>query len=70
MQVGIHPETSLATATCSSCGTSFVTRSTAGDLSVEVCSHCHPAYTGRVARTAGGSRVERFERRLERALRP
>jgi large subunit ribosomal protein L31 len=67
MQVGIHPETALATVTCSSCGTTFMTRSSAGDLSVEVCSQCHPAYTGRVASSAGGNRIERFERRLERA---
>jgi len=67
MQVGIHPETTLAEVTCTSCGTSFVTRSSAGDLTVEICSQCHPAYTGRVTQVAGGSRIERFERRLERA---
>jgi large subunit ribosomal protein L31 len=67
MKAGIHPETKLATVSCSSCGASFVTRSTAGELTVEVCSQCHPAYTGRAAKVAGGSRIERFERRLERA---
>ena len=69
MQAGIHPELKLARVTCSSCGTSFISRSSAGELTVEVCSQCHPAYTGRVAKTTSGSRVERFERRLERAAR-
>jgi large subunit ribosomal protein L31 len=67
MQVGIHPETALAQVTCSSCGTTFITRTSAGDLAVEICSQCHPAYTGRAPRATGGSRIERFERRLERA---
>ena len=69
MQVGIHPETRIAEVTCASCGTSFVTRSSTGDLTVEICSQCHPAYTGRVAKATSGSRIERFERRLERSLR-
>jgi large subunit ribosomal protein L31 len=69
MQVGIHPETRLAQVTCTACGTTFVTRSSTGDLTVEICSQCHPAYTGRAAKTTSGGRIERFERRLERSLR-
>jgi large subunit ribosomal protein L31 len=69
MKAGIHPETALGQVTCSSCGTTFTTRTTAGDLTVEVCSQCHAAYTGRAARATGGSRIERFERRLERVAR-
>jgi len=68
MQVGIHPELELAQVTCSSCGTRFMTRSSTGDLTVEICSRCHPAYTGTAAKVSSGSRIERFERRLERAL--
>ena len=34
---------------------------------VETCSHCHPAYTGKAAKVTGGSRIERFERRLARS---
>ena len=67
MKNGIHPELQLALMTCAACGTSFVTHSTAGDLTVERCSECHPAYTGRAAKVTGGSRVERFERRFARA---
>ncbi len=70
MKTGIHPETVLGTVSCSSCGTTFVTHSAAGDLTVEVCSQCHPAYTGRAPRATGGSRIERFERRLERVVTP
>jgi large subunit ribosomal protein L31 len=48
---------------CSSCGASFEIRSTADVLAVEICSNCHPAYTGR-ARTFGSSgQIERFNRR-------
>jgi large subunit ribosomal protein L31 len=43
------------------------TRWSAGDLTVDTCSQCHPVYTGRAARSTGGSRIERFERRLARA---
>jgi large subunit ribosomal protein L31 len=64
---GIHPELRLAAITCAACGTSFVTHSTAGDLTVERCSECHPAYTGREAVVSSGSRIERFERRFARA---
>jgi large subunit ribosomal protein L31 len=67
MKTAIHPETKLGTVTCSACGTTFVSRSTAGDMTVDTCSQCHPAYTGRVARVSAGSRIERFERRRARA---
>jgi large subunit ribosomal protein L31 len=67
MKPAIHPARSAAVVTCANCGTEIETRWAAGDLRVETCSHCHPAYTGRVARVSGGSRIERFERRLARA---
>ena len=63
MNTTIQPELALATFTCSSCGTVIETRSTGAGQSLEVCSNCHPAYTG-VARTvASGNRIERFNRR-------
>ena len=46
MKAGIHPEYVVATVRCS-CGNEFVTRSTKPDLHVEVCSNCHPFYTGK-----------------------
>jgi len=58
-----HPHTHIVDVVCATCGTSFSVRSTAQALSVELCSNCHPAYTG-VARTvASGNRIERFNRR-------
>jgi large subunit ribosomal protein L31 len=48
---------------CSSCGASFTTRSTAEAIAVDVCSNCHPAYTGRGRSVASGGRIERFNRR-------
>jgi large subunit ribosomal protein L31 len=62
-----HPETHLVDVVCANCGTAFTVRSTAALLSVDVCSNCHPAYTG-VQRTAvSGSQIERFNRRRARA---
>lgn len=67
MKTGIHPEPTTTTVTCSNCGTTFETRSARPSIHVEVCSQCHPAYTG-VERTLNrGSRIERFERRRARA---
>ena len=63
MKAGIHPEYQEVTVTCS-CGNSFVTRSTAEqELHIEVCSACHPFYTGKQKITDTGGRVERFRRR-------
>jgi len=63
MKAGIHPDYQDVTVTCS-CGNSFVTRSTAAkELHIEVCSACHPFYTGKQKITDTGGRVERFRRR-------
>jgi large subunit ribosomal protein L31 len=58
-----HPETHLVDVVCATCGTSFAVRSTARSLSVDVCSNCHPAYTGAQQAVVSGDRVERFNRR-------
>lgn len=60
---GIHPEYVASTVTCS-CGNSFETRSTRPTLRVDVCSKCHPFYTGtqRIVDSAG--QVERFRKRF------
>jgi large subunit ribosomal protein L31 len=58
-----HPETHVVDVVCATCGTAFAVRSTAASLSVDVCSNCHPAYTGVQHTAAGGSRIERFNRR-------
>jgi large subunit ribosomal protein L31 len=59
----IHPELTLTTVRCTTCGNTFTTRSNRGELVVDVCSNCHPAYTGVERAARSGSRIERFERR-------
>lgn len=63
MKAEIHPDYTEITVTCS-CGQTFKTRSTLGeDLTVEVCSSCHPFYTGKQKIVDSGGRVDRFKRR-------
>ncbi len=64
MRTDLHPSLTATTATCGNCGTTFTVRSTVRELHLDVCSHCHPAYTDEPARRATrGSQVERFTRR-------
>ena len=65
MKSGIHPDYVVTQVTCS-CGNSFTTRSTAnsGRISTEVCSQCHPFYTGKQKILDTGGRVARFEKRF------
>jgi large subunit ribosomal protein L31 len=65
MKEGIHPEYIPARVTCA-CGNTFITRSTHGDMAIDVCSACHPFYTGtqKLIDTAG--RVDRFRKRYEK----
>jgi large subunit ribosomal protein L31 len=58
-----HPNLHSIDVRCSSCGASFSIRSTAEAISIDVCSNCHPAYTGRERTVASGGRIERFNRR-------
>lgn len=62
MKPGIHPEFKETTIACA-CGTVFKTMSTAEDMKVEICSKCHPFFTGKqkIVDTAG--RVEKFRRK-------
>ncbi|MCC5867610.1 MAG: 50S ribosomal protein L31 [Gammaproteobacteria bacterium] len=63
MKAEIHPEYTEITVTCS-CGNVFQTRSTMGrDLQVEVCSQCHPFYTGKQKIVDTGGRVDKFRRK-------
>ena len=59
MKKGIHPEYGLATVTCA-CGNQFVTRTTVGNLKLDICNECNPFFTGtqKIIDTEG--RVERF----------
>jgi large subunit ribosomal protein L31 len=64
MKSGIHPDYVETTVHCG-CGNTFTTRSTkkSGQIVVEVCSQCHPFYTGKQKILDSGGRVARFEKR-------
>ena len=64
MKAGIHPEYQDATVRCS-CGHTFTTRSTRPELRVDVCSNCHPFYTGTQRIVDAAGQVERFRRRFK-----
>jgi len=66
MKEGIHPEYFDCTVTCS-CGNTFKTRSTKKEIRVEICSNCHPFYTGKQKLVDSGGRVERFKKRLAKS---
>lgn len=63
MKTDIHPDYVECTVKCS-CGNTFTTRSTVSDLHAELCSECHPFYTGKQKLVDTGGRVERFQRRV------
>ncbi|MGB0733404.1 MAG: 50S ribosomal protein L31 [Pontibacterium sp.] len=64
MKADIHPKYEDITATCS-CGNVIKTRSTCGqDLNLDVCSACHPFYTGKQKEASTGGRVDRFNKRF------
>ena len=65
MKADIHPEYVEAQVHCS-CGNTFTTRSTKPSLHVELCSECHPFYTGKQKLVDSGGRIEKFERRYGR----
>ena len=62
MKEGLHPEFFEATVTCG-CGNTFKTGSTKKELRVDVCSKCHPFFTGRQRDVAAGGRIEKFNKR-------
>lgn len=62
MKEGIHPTYYQANVTCN-CGNTFVTGSTKQDIHVEICSKCHPFYTGQQKATQARGRIEKFNRK-------
>ena len=62
MKADIHPKYEETTVTCA-CGNTFVTGSTKGELRVEICSECHPFFTGRQKFVERGGRVEKFKKK-------
>ena len=65
MKADIRPNYVESAVRCS-CGNTFTTRSTKGELHVELCNECHPFFTGKQKLVDSGGRVERFERRYGR----
>ena len=66
MKADIHPDYNEVNVTCS-CGNTFVTKSTADKLTLELCNECHPFFTGRQKLVDSGGRVERFQKRYANA---
>jgi len=69
MKKGIHPTYELATVACA-CGATFQTRTTVGNLKVDICSGCHPFFTGTQKIVDAEGRVERFKRKYASHLQP
>lgn len=66
MKEGIHPKYVEATVKCA-CGNTFKTRATQSAINVEICSNCHPFYTGKQKFVDSEGRVERFQRKYGKA---
>ena len=64
MKKGIHPEYKVCKITCA-CGNTFETRSTVGDIHVEICSNCHPFFTGKQKLIDTAGRVEKYMRKYK-----
>lgn len=64
MQEGIHPEYNHDTVVKCACGNTFTTGSTKQELKVDVCSNCHPFYTGKQKNIDAGGRVDRFMKKF------
>lgn len=62
MKKGIHPQYKKSIVTCV-CGATFETRSTVGNLKIEICSKCHPFFTGKQKLVDSAGRVERFNKK-------
>ena len=62
MKANIHPKYTEVTVSCA-CGVTFKTRSTKGDIRLEICSKCHPFFTGKQKLVDTAGRVERFQRK-------
>lgn len=62
MKEGIHPKYEETTITCA-CGNKIQTKSTVKNIHVEICSACHPFYTGKKKTAAASGRVEKFKKK-------
>lgn len=67
MKANIHPQYLQATVTCSTCGNTFTVGSTQPTIHVELCSNCHPFYTGAQRFVDSASRIDKFEKKKAKA---
>lgn len=65
MKKDIHPEYKISTVRCA-CGNSWQVRSTLGDMKLEICSNCHPFFTGKQKLVDSAGRVEKFMKKYSR----
>jgi large subunit ribosomal protein L31 len=65
MKEGIHPKYHTVTVSCA-CGNQFVTRSTKPEIRLEICSACHPFFTGKQKLIDTAGRIERFQKKYGR----
>ncbi|MGI8928631.1 MAG: 50S ribosomal protein L31 [Candidatus Limnocylindrales bacterium] len=69
MKSDVHPKYHHAKVVCGSCHTEFEVGSTQESLRVDICSNCHPFFTGKQTIVDTAGQVERFQKRLERSAR-
>jgi large subunit ribosomal protein L31 len=69
MKKGIHPAYEFANVSCA-CGMTYQTRTTVGDLKVDICSSCHPFFTGTQKIVDAEGRVERFNKKYAKSNTP
>ncbi len=69
MKKGIHPAYEFANVSCA-CGMTYQTRTTVGDLKVDICSSCHPFFTGTQKIVDAEGRVERFNKKYAKTAKP
>jgi large subunit ribosomal protein L31 len=69
VKADIHPKYQRAKVVCGSCHTEFEVGSTQPSLRVDICSNCHPFFTGKQTIVDTAGQVERFQKRLERSAR-
>ncbi len=69
MKADIHPRYQMAKVVCGSCHIEFEVGSTQSSLRVDICSNCHPFFTGKQTIIDTAGQVERFQKRLERSAR-
>jgi large subunit ribosomal protein L31 len=67
MKTAIHPQVFETTVHCNGCNTTFTTHSTVKDITVEICSNCHPFYTGKQKLIDTAGRVDKFKARMAKA---